>query len=443
MMNRTRVATSVPSLVITMAAMALTHSLVVAAEPETASDATATESLGGAADRANEQYSVPATGARPTSLKNRRRRLTADNLLTCDFDTATPIGLPTASPTAASEVDCPSTCYSNTCDYWVSSVPPARLWKPRTAAIVRGATRSGGLLSRLHFVRLRPRDRLRLDTQLGGTPSWATGPSSDHERFGYYMYVDSYGNYDTGPYTLSSPTFAECVGEVRFHYHMYNLYAYWGVMYMGTLQLEATTDGVSWTTIWTKSDDQGNSWQGANVSVATPNVIQVRWVGTTGSGYYSDMAIDDVEILSEENSNGNCIVPTLAPTTPAPTPRPTVAPTPAPTPAPTSPAPTPAPTSWSMDVTAAEAGSFWLHGETHTISWAEPTASATDASRLMLHDDRRLFSMVQHQAPFPAQLPVELRELSVVHDHAPDVWLFVRDELFYRELLRLPDDRRR
>ena len=42
-----------------------------------------------------------------------------------------------------------------------------------------------------------------------------------------------------------------------------------------------TTDGVSWTTIWTKSGDQGNSWQRATVSITTPNVIRVRWVGTT------------------------------------------------------------------------------------------------------------------------------------------------------------------
>ena len=59
----------------------------------------------------------------------------------------------------------------------------------------------------------------------GGTPSWGTGPSSDHTSgSGYYMYIEADGNYNTGPFTLLSPTFAECVGEVSFYYHMYNFY---------------------------------------------------------------------------------------------------------------------------------------------------------------------------------------------------------------------------
>ena len=88
---------------------------------------------------------------------------------------------------------------------------------------------------------------------------------------------------------------------------------------MGTLELEETTDGTSWSTIWTKSGDQGDSWQSATVSVTTSYVSQLRWVGTTGSDAYSDMAIDDVDIRSAPTSNGDCFVPTPAPTTSAPT----------------------------------------------------------------------------------------------------------------------------
>ena len=136
----------------------------------------------------------------------------------------------------------------------------------------------------------------------GGTSTWNTGPSSDHTSgSGYYMYVEADGNYNTGPFTLLSPTFAECVGEVSFYYHMYAAYGD-AFGYMGTLQLEETTDGVSWTTIWTKSGNQGNSWQGATVSIATVHVIRVRWVGTTNSGWTSDMAIDDVIIMSQDLS---------------------------------------------------------------------------------------------------------------------------------------------
>ena len=62
------------------------------------------------------------------------------------------------------------------------------------------------------------------------------------------MHIEADGNNNVGPFTLLSPTFAECVGEVSFYYTQ-GRYGY----YMGTLQLEVTTDGANWTTIWTKS----------------------------------------------------------------------------------------------------------------------------------------------------------------------------------------------
>ena len=84
-----------------------------------------------------------------------------------------------------------------------------------------------------------------------------------------------------GPFTLASPSFSECVGEVRFYYHMHG-------SNMGALELEQTADGVSWTAIWTKSGEQGDTWQGAAVSTSM-FVRQVRFVGTTGTSYSSDI----------------------------------------------------------------------------------------------------------------------------------------------------------
>ena len=134
-----------------------------------------------------------------------------------------------------------------------------------------------------------------------------------------------------GPFTLASPTFDACVGEVRFFYHMYS--AYGG---MGALELEQTTDGASWTAIWVKWGDQGNSWQEAAVDVGS-FVRQVRFVGTTGTSYNSDIAIDDVTIMSRDD---DCLLPTPVPSvssipTPAPTQLPTIAPTPMPSSLPT------------------------------------------------------------------------------------------------------------
>ena len=134
--------------------------------------------------------------------------------------------------------------------------------------------------------------------QSGSTPAWATGPSSDHTSgSGSFMYIDAYGDWpdytqnypNVGPFTLSSPSFTECVGEVTFFYHMYSYYAdqydssswygyasgYNDYYSPGTLQLEETTDGVSWATIWTKSGNHGDVWQGATVSVSM-HVRQVR-----------------------------------------------------------------------------------------------------------------------------------------------------------------------
>ena len=95
------------------------------------------------------------------------------------------------------------------------------------------------------------------------------------------MYIEASSNYNTGPFTLLSPTFGECVGEVSFYYHMYSYYAsYYGYTsdyyQPGTLQLEETTDGVSWTTIWTKS---GNHYQGQH------DCNEYRWLGCLCLGH--------------------------------------------------------------------------------------------------------------------------------------------------------------
>ena len=85
-----------------------------------------------------------------------------------------------------------------------------------------------------------------------GTPSYNTGPSGDHTTgAGYYMHVETSGAYGNPPYTLTSPTFSECVGEVRFAYHMYG-------SAMGTLKLDVYDSGTAaWSTSWSLSGNQG------------------------------------------------------------------------------------------------------------------------------------------------------------------------------------------
>lgn len=82
----------------------------------------------------------------------------------------------------------------------------------------------------------------------GSTPSVGTGPSSDHTSgSGYYAYVESsYPNYPfKGPYCLDI-AFDVGINNAVFYYHLYG-------SDIGTLNLEASTDGSSWSTVWTKT----------------------------------------------------------------------------------------------------------------------------------------------------------------------------------------------
>ena len=126
-----------------------------------------------------------------------------------------------------------------------------------------------------------------------GTPSSGTGPSSAAEG-SYYMYIEaSSPNYPSKVGILEGPCFnvsGLTNPTVSFQYHMYGAA-------MGTLKLEARANGSStWTTIWTKSGDQGNTWQTATVSLASYSTVQLRFNNTTGTNYTGDATIDDISV---------------------------------------------------------------------------------------------------------------------------------------------------
>ncbi len=130
----------------------------------------------------------------------------------------------------------------------------------------------------------------------GGTPSNNTGPSSATEG-SFYIYVESSSpNYSNKTTIIESPCFdlsGESEATLSFKYHMY------GASAMGGLVLEATTDDNSWSSIWSQSGNQGNSWQTANVNLNsyTGGQVKLRFVGTTGSTWQGDMAIDDLSLI--------------------------------------------------------------------------------------------------------------------------------------------------
>lgn len=142
-----------------------------------------------------------------------------------------------------------------------------------------------------------------------GTPSSSTGPSSADEG-SYYIYVESSSpNYPSKVAILNGPCFdlaAESNANFNFAYHMYG-------SNMGSIVLQASTDGNSWSTLWSKSGDQGNSWFNESISLNSylGSAVQLRYVATTGSSYRSDIAIDDISITTGSAPTTNDLTLTI------------------------------------------------------------------------------------------------------------------------------------
>lgn len=142
-----------------------------------------------------------------------------------------------------------------------------------------------------------------------GTPSSSTGPSSATEGSNY-LYIESSGNGTGFPNKVAivnSPCFdlsSETAATFSFSYHMYGAT-------MGSLNLQASTDGSSWSSLWSLSGNQGNAWSNASVDMAAyvGGSVQLRFVGTTSSSYTSDMAIDKFSLSS--GATGGCTDVTL------------------------------------------------------------------------------------------------------------------------------------
>lgn len=147
-------------------------------------------------------------------------------------------------------------------------------------------------------------DDLNFTRNSGGTPSSNTGPTAASDG-SYYVYVEASGSaYPSKRAILNSPclNFGSLTKpELKFNYHMYGTA-------IASLTVEARTDNTgTWTSVFTKSGDQGNTWNQATVdlsSYAGVASVQLRFNVVTGSGtsgWQSDIAIDAVSV---QNGNG-------------------------------------------------------------------------------------------------------------------------------------------
>ena len=142
-----------------------------------------------------------------------------------------------------------------------------------------------------------------------GTPSRNTGPASAVEG-SFYLYVEASGNgigYPNKRAIITSP----CIdlgpateATFSFKYHMF------GANGFGSLDLEASNDeGATWTSIWSRSGNQGNSWQTATVDLAAylGTGVQLRFNRLTGTTWRADAAIDDISLITDGGSGSDCV----------------------------------------------------------------------------------------------------------------------------------------
>lgn len=147
----------------------------------------------------------------------------------------------------------------------------------------------------------------------GSTPSNSTGPSSATEG-SFYMFLEASTNNSPGQIganataILESPCFdlpAGTTAEFSFGYHMYGTN-------MGSLTIQASTDGTTYTNLWSLSGNQGNSWQSQTLDLTSyaGSTVKLRIVGTTGSSWRSDVAVDDLNLTATTPDTTPPSVPT-------------------------------------------------------------------------------------------------------------------------------------
>jgi hypothetical protein len=134
----------------------------------------------------------------------------------------------------------------------------------------------------------------------GATTSQTTGPSDDVTGGGYYFYIETSVPRAPGDsaimYSPDIDVSSLSAAELNFYSHMYGAS-------IANLRIDASSDGgVTYSTVFSKSGDQGDQWveETVNLSAYSSSVSFkiVAYVGDDGNGvqYWGDIAIDNFEI---------------------------------------------------------------------------------------------------------------------------------------------------
>lgn len=124
------------------------------------------------------------------------------------------------------------------------------------------------------------------------TPSVDTGPDAASQG-SYYLFTEASGFLNTtADLTNWFDLRSTASPQLTFYYHMFG-------SSMGTLRLQASLDGTSWDTLFEEAGTNQNLWksQVINLSAYAGKYVQLKFSGTTGSSWASDMAIDQISIV--------------------------------------------------------------------------------------------------------------------------------------------------
>ena len=145
-------------------------------------------------------------------------------------------------------------------------------------------------------------DELEWTRNTGDTPSSDTGPSSGSSG-SYYMYLEA-TDFNTGEKAWLQKEFS-IVSRVNpkliFSYHMYG-------STMGSLNVLISKDnGATFASVFSESGNKGNTWNVKSVDLTgyDNETIIVRFESIRGNGFRSDIAIDNITVSSDKDTDND------------------------------------------------------------------------------------------------------------------------------------------
>lgn len=145
-------------------------------------------------------------------------------------------------------------------------------------------------------------DDIDFRTNSGGTGSGGTGPSADHTSgSGKYLYLEGSGNGGSGCQNNEARLYSPCFSLANTNEPRIDFWAHAYGGAIGSLHLDVY-DGQQWQedVIPPIVGEQGNFWleQMADLTPYEGKDVVFRFRGLTGSGWLSDLAIDDISVTT-------------------------------------------------------------------------------------------------------------------------------------------------